>query len=92
MATEAALSLNAEGFCAWVGGNANYECLESIAGEARICGSCVSWAIRLALRAPDIVEGILAPKEPASLTLKDQVALFPMKCHGQRVQFGMDGA
>jgi len=92
MATEAALSLDAEDVSAWVSGTANHECLGSIPGEARICGSFVSGAIRLALRAPDIVEGIPAPTEPASLTLKDQLALSPMKCHGQRVQFGMDGA
>ena len=86
------MSLGAENFCAGVGGNANYECMESIAGEQRICAFFVRWAIPLALRAPDIVEGILAGKQRAWLTLKEQVALFPMKCEGQRVQFGMDGA
>jgi hypothetical protein len=74
MATEAVLSLYADEFCAWVGGNANYERLESVAGEDRICASLVSRAIPLALRALGIVEAILAGKQPASLMLKDLMA------------------
>jgi hypothetical protein len=57
-----------------MGGNANYECLESIAGEESICAPLVSRAIPLALRAPGIVEAILAGKQPASLMLKDLMA------------------
>ncbi len=66
--------------------------MESIPGEERICASFVSGAIRLALWAPDIVEGILAGTQPAWLTLRYPVALFAVKWDRQRVRFGMDGA
>ncbi|MEF8717539.1 MAG: hypothetical protein V5B35_03755 [Candidatus Accumulibacter necessarius] len=75
MATEAVLRLDADDFCAWVRGNANYEWLESIAGEERTCASFVSWAIPLALRAL----GIVAGKQPASLMLKDLLVPFPVE-------------
>ena len=47
--------------------------------------------MRLALLAPDIVEAILAGRQPASLTLKDLMAPFPVEWAGQRVLFGMGG-
>ena len=51
----------------------------------------MSRVARLALLASDIVEAILAGKQPASLTLKDLMAPFPVEWAGQRVQFGMGG-
>jgi len=47
--------------------------------------------VRLALLAPDIVEAILAGKQPASLTLKDLMLPFPVEWAEQRVRFGMGG-
>ncbi len=47
--------------------------------------------IRRALLAPDIVEEILARKQPASLTLKDLMAPFPVEWAGQRERFGTTG-
>jgi hypothetical protein len=43
------------------------------------------------LLAPDIVEAILAGKQPASLTLKDLMTPFPVEWAGQRLQFGVGG-
>ncbi len=51
--------------------NGSYGCLDEIAKAERIGPSFVSRAVRLALLAPDIVEAILAGKQPASLTVKD---------------------
>ena len=79
MATETALSLDAEDVSAWVSGTANHECLGSIPGEARICGSFVSGAIRLALRAPNVEGTMLAGKQQASLALKDLMAPAPVE-------------
>ena len=71
--------------------NGTYGCLEEIARAEKIGASFVSRIIRLALLAPDIVEAILAGKQPASLTLKDLMAPFPVEWAGQRVQFGVGG-
>ena len=40
---------------------------------------------------PDIVEAILAGKQPESLTLKDLMLPFPVEWSGQQVQFGDGG-
>ena len=61
-----------------------YGCIEDIARAERINGSFVSRVIRLALLAPDIVELILAGKQPASLTLKALMAPFPVEWESQR--------
>jgi len=71
--------------------NGTYGCLEKIAKAERIGPSFVSRVIRLALLAPDIVEAILAGKQPAHLTLRDLMKPFPVEWAGQRVQFGMGG-
>ena len=71
--------------------NGTYGCLEEIARAEKIGGSFVSRVVRLALLAPDIVEAILAGKQPASLTLKDLMLPFPVEWEGQRVRFGMGG-
>jgi hypothetical protein len=49
--------------------NGTYGCLDEIAKAEKIGPSFVSRVIRLALLAPDIVEAILAGKQPAHLTL-----------------------
>jgi hypothetical protein len=46
--------------------------------------SFVGRVIRLALLAPDIVEAILAGKQPAHLTLRDLMGAFPVEWNGQR--------
>jgi hypothetical protein len=56
--------------------NGTYGCLDEIAKAERIGPSFVS--------APDIVEAILAGKQPASLTLKDLMQPFPVEWAGQR--------
>ena len=71
--------------------NGTYGCLEEIARAEKIGGSFVSRVVRLALLAPDIVEAILAGKQPASLTLKDLMLPFPVEWEGQRLQFGVGG-
>ncbi len=71
--------------------NGTYGCLDEIAKAERIGASFVSRVVRLALLAPDIVEAILAGKQPASLTLKDLMLPFPVEWSRQRVRFGMGG-
>ncbi len=71
--------------------NGTYGCLDEIARAEKIGASFVSRVVRLALLAPDIVEAILAGKQPASLTLKDLMAPFPVEWSKQRVQFGLGG-
>jgi hypothetical protein len=64
--------------------NGTYGCLEEIARAEKIGASFVSRVVRLALLAPDIVEAILAGKQPASaLTLKDLMLPFPVEWAGQ---------
>ena len=70
--------------------NGTYACLEDIARAEQINASFVSRVVRLALLAPDIVEAILAGKQPASLTLKDLMAPFPVEWVGQRARFGVE--
>ena len=72
--------------------NGTYGCLDEIAKAEKIGPSFVSRVIRLALLAPDIVEAILAGKQPASLTLKDLMHPFPVEWAGQREQFGIGAA
>ena len=69
-----------------------YGCIEDIARAERINGSFVSRVIRLALLAPDIVEAILAGRQPAALTLKGLMEPFPVEWERQReVLVGRDG-
>ena len=70
--------------------NGTYGCLEEIARAEKIGSSFVSRVVRLALLAPDIVEAILAGKQPADLTLKDLIAPFPVEWAGQRVRLGVE--
>jgi hypothetical protein len=71
--------------------NGTYGCLDEIAKAERIGPSFVSRVIRLALLAPDIVEAILAGKQPAHLTLRDLMLPFPVEWSGQRTQFRIAG-
>ena len=72
--------------------NGTYGCLDEIAKAERIGPSFVSRVIRLALLAPDIVEAVLAGKQPATLTLKQLMQPFPVEWAGQRLQFGIGAA
>ena len=69
--------------------NGTYGCIKDIARAERINGSFVSRVIRLALLAPDIVEAILAGRQPAALTLKGLMAPFPVEWERQW-QFFLD--
>ena len=64
--------------------NGTYGCIGDIARGEKIATSFVSRIVRLALLAPDIVELILAGKQPASLTLKALMAPFPLEWESQR--------
>lgn len=64
--------------------NGTYWCLDEIGQAEKIARSFVSRVIRLALLAPDIVEAILAGKQPAHLTLRDLMGPFPVEWAGQR--------
>ena len=64
--------------------NGTYGCLREIATAEQIGPSFVSRVIRLALLAPDIVDAILAGRQPAHLTLKDLMDPFPVEWVKQR--------
>ena len=64
--------------------NGTYGCIKDIARAERINGSFVSRVIRLALLAPDIVELVLAGRQPAKLTLKTLMEPFPVEWERQR--------
>ena len=64
--------------------NGTYGCLDEIGKAERIAPSFVSRVIRLALLAPDIVEAILAGKQPAHLTLRDLMGPFPVEWDRQQ--------
>lgn len=71
--------------------NGTCGCLDEIARAEEIGSAFMSRVIRLALPAPDIVEAILAGRQPASLTLRDLMLPFPVEWAGQRSQFGVGG-
>ncbi len=64
--------------------NGTYSCHDDIARAEKIGPSYISKIIRLALLSPDIVEMILAGKQPASLTLKNLMRPFPVAWAEQR--------
>jgi hypothetical protein len=64
--------------------NGTYSCLDEIAKAERIGASFVSRIIRMSLLAPDIVDAILAGRQPAYLTLTQLMAPFPIDWEGQR--------
>ena len=64
--------------------NGTYGCIEDIARAERINGTFVGRIVRLALLAPDIVELVLAGRQPAALTLKGLMAPFPVEWDRQR--------
>ena len=67
--------------------NGTYGGIEDIARAEQINGSFVSRVIRLALLAPDIVELVLAGRQPAKLTLKVLMEPFPVEWERQREFF-----
>ena len=69
--------------------NDTYGCVEESAKAEKVGASLVSRITQLALLAPDIVEAVLAGKQPASLTLKDLMVPFPVEWEGQQAQFGI---
>ena len=64
--------------------NGTYGCIEDIARAERINGTFVGRIVRLALLAPDIVEAILAGRQPAALTLKGLMEPLPVEWTRQR--------
>ena len=64
--------------------NGTYGCIEDIARAERINGTFVGRIVRLALLAPDIVELVLAGRQPAALTLKGLMAPFPVEWDRER--------
>ena len=64
--------------------NGTYGCIEDIARAERINGTFVGRIVRLALLAPDIVEAILAGRQPAALTLKVLMEPLPVEWDRQR--------
>ena len=60
--------------------------INELATAEKINSSYVSRVLRLTLLAPDIVEAILAGKQPAHLTLRDLMGPFPVEWDGQRGQ------
>ena len=67
--------------------NGTYGCIDDIARAERINGSFVSRIVRLTLLAPEIVELVLAGRQPAALTLKGLMAPFPVEWERQREFF-----
>ena len=64
--------------------NGTYGCIGDIARGEKIASSFVSRIVRLALLAPDIVELILAGKQPAAVTLRTLMTPFPVEWERQR--------
>ena len=69
--------------------NGTYGCIEDIARAERINGAFVGRIVRLTLLAPDIVELILAGRQPAALTLKGLMGAFPVEWSQQKTLFDM---
>lgn len=67
--------------------NGTYSCLDEIAKAERIDSSFISRIIRLTSLAPDIVDAILAGKQPAYLTMKILMGPLPVEWERQRSLF-----
>lgn len=72
--------------------NGTYTCLDDIARSEKISASFLSRYYRLVLLAPDIVEAILDGRQPASLSLKNLLAVFPCLWHEQRRVLGVSSS
>ena len=64
--------------------NGTYGCIEDIARGEKIGASFVSRIVKLALLAPDIVEGILNGKQPANVTLGELMKPLPVEWDKQK--------
>jgi ABC-type nitrate/sulfonate/bicarbonate transport system substrate-binding protein len=69
-----------------------YGSIAEMADKEGINRSYLSRTIRLALRAPDIVEAILNGTQPATLQLSDLEQPFPIDWEAQRTAFGFCAA
>ena len=67
-----------------------YSCHDELAKAEKIDAAFISRTIRLVLLAPDIVEMILAGKQPAHLTLKTLLKPFPVEWAEQRAHLLVD--
>ena len=61
----------------------DYQTLEEIADAENINPSYVSRLLRMTLLAPDIVEAILAGRQPPGLTMARAMQPFPIEWRGQ---------
>lgn len=61
----------------------NYQTLEEIADAEKINPSYVSRLLRMTLLAPDIVEAILAGRQPSGLTMTRAMKPFPLEWQEQ---------
>lgn len=61
-----------------------YTSVTELADAEKINKSYVSRVLRLALLAPDIIEAILAGRQPATLILPDLFEVFPVEWEAQR--------
>ncbi len=64
----------------------DYQTLEEIADAENINPSYVSRLLRMTLLAPDIVEAILAGRQPEGLTMARAIQPFPMEWRRQLFQ------
>ncbi len=68
-----------------------YASVTELAEVLDVDRSYVSRIMRLALLAPDIVEGIVGGEEPSGLSLERLVKGMPVVWEDQRGRFGFDG-
>ena len=69
--------------------NGTYATIVEIAAVEKINESYVGRVLRLTLLAPDIVEAILAGRQPADLQLQDLMKQFPVGWRAQRDAIGL---
>ena len=62
----------------------DYQALKEIADAENINPSYVSRLLRMTLLAPEIVEAILAGRQPAGLTMVSAMKPFPLEWRRQR--------
>lgn len=65
----------------------DYQTLEEIADAENINPSYVSRLLRMTLLSPEVVEEILAGRQPPGLTMARAMQPFPMEWNKQRNQF-----
>jgi hypothetical protein len=69
--------------------NGEYATIREIANAEKINESYVGRVLRLTLLAPDIVEGVLAGRQPAGLQLDGLMGPFPVGWPAQSKDFGL---